>query len=315
MSNKRNLTLEDALNQEKAERKAKKTKKRRLVVGIIAGILVIPTAITGLTHFFANRNKNKNTNIDKPKSSVSTIDLSDMGKELIPEESKAIHEVIYGNTTGNIDKNKLVEKDDKIYVDKESANKADKVGETIIDTKDDTLVVKPDGTVEEKNPGYEVKDETGKVVDSGEGEIPKGYAWDSILEKYLPEEEVGKYVYADATYYDSEGNVALQEGDLVSKKTLTNAKKYLTTTKPQLGPQPTTSIEETIPATQPETQPTTSASIPNENGTYTDSYGNIWIDYESYVNGMLDFDNVYALEDGILRYDVNINEKVTQKVR
>lgn len=327
MSNKRNFTIEDALKQEKNERKAKKAKKRKLVVGIIAGILVIPIAITGLTHFFANRKKNQNTNTGKSKSSISTMNLSDMGNELIPEESKAINEVIYGATTGDIDKDKLVEKENKIYVDKESADKADKVGETTIDTKDDTLVVKPDGTVEEKNPGYEVKDETGKVVDSGEGEIPKGYAWDSVLEKYLPEEEVGKYVYADETYYDSEGNVALQEGDLVSKETLANAKKYLTTTKPQIQTQPTTIIEETNPSTskedtkpttQPETQPETSNCIPEENinnGIYTDSYGNVWIDYEAYVNGMLDFDNVYTLEDGILRYDAHINEKVTQKVR
>ena len=44
------------------------------------------------------------------------------------------------------------------------------------------------------------------------------------------------------------------------------------------------------------------------NGTYVDTYGNIWINYEAYVNGMLDMDSVYTEADGILRYDANINE-------
>ena len=73
-----------------------------------------------------------------------------MGNELIPEESKAVHEAIYGNTTGNIDKDKLVEKDGNIYVNQDSANNSNNVGNTSIDTNNDTLVVKPDGTVEEK---------------------------------------------------------------------------------------------------------------------------------------------------------------------
>lgn len=261
----------------------------RVVALIAAGAIAIGSTVAILVDWF----KKKNNNAPKtPNDSIVQID--DMGSELeFPENNTSK----YGNTTGNINVNDLVEKDGKIYKDKESADKSDQKGNTSFDNKNNTLV-EEDGKIKDKNENYEIKDESGNVIEKGDG-IPDGY---NKVEggNLLPE----GYIYSDATYYDNEGNVVLNKGEVVAKETLENAKKYLTTTKPEnKEPDSTTdtsSKEET-------TQPTTNEGKLNEDGTYT-IFGLTFrtkADFEQWViqgyEGYAEYDGVMMPEEEILK--------------
>lgn len=249
------------------------TKSKKFVISAVAltaaGVIVVTSGIAGLVNLFKKKN---NAEVPKtPKNSIVQVD--DMGTELeFPENNTSK----YGNTTGNINADELVEKNGKIYKDKDSADKADKKGNSSFDNKNNTLI-EEDGKIKDKTQGYEIKDDTGKVIEQGdleENKIPDGYAWDSVLKKYVLKEEVGKYVYADATYYDTEGNVVINKGEVVAKETLEKAKKYLTTTKPVKTETSSNTSSTTTSKTETSSKEETSSTTTNEgkvnaDGTYT----------------------------------------------
>ena len=285
-----------ASKSKKIKSKDERTKRnKKFIVGTIALFAASAITLTSLVATLVSCFKKKNNDVPKTLDN-SIVQIDDMGTELELSENNTSK---YGKTTGNIDANELAEKNGKIY--KDSADKSDKVGTSSVDTKGDSLVVE-DGKVKDKTDGYEIKDESGKVIENGD-DIPDGYK--EVEEgKLLPE----GYVYSDATYYNEEGNILLNKGDRVSKEKLEYIKKNFSTTKPSKTE--TSSITDT--SSKQET--TSNKGKVNTNGTYTDSYGNIWISYEDYVNGMLDLDGVYTKADGILRYSPNVNKNTEKQL-
>ena len=292
--------------------KKEKTKKsKKFVVGMVAlitaGVIVVTSGIAGIVSLFKKKNNNE---VPKtPENSIVQVD--DMGTELeFPETNTSK----YGNTTGNINADELVEKNGKIYKDKDSADKADKKGNSSFDNKNNTLI-EEDGKIKDKTQGYEIKDDTGKVIEKGdleENKIPDGYAWDSVLKKYVLKEEVGKYVYADATYYDTEGNVVINKGEVVAKETLEKAKKYLTTTKPVKTETASNTSSTTTSKIETSSKEETSSTTTNEgkvnaDGTYT-IFGLTFrtkADYEQWViqgyEGYAEADGIMMPEEEILK--------------
>lgn len=222
-------------------------------------------AVAGVFTLNSCKSKKASENAETTSASYS---ISDLGAPL--EVPTNLNGSRYGNATGNVDANKVVEgSDGRLYVDSDSASKASEVGQTKIDTKDDTLTVASDGTVQEKTPGYEIKDENGNVIATGEGEIPEGFVPDSNLGPgvNVQEEDANKYVIADADYYDkTTGDLIIAKGDVVSKETLERAKEKLTTIPPTSSIQATdevTILEETSNTqTQPKEEPDTNHCVP-----------------------------------------------------
>ena len=202
-------------NTRKKTRKSKKRKKT--LVRIIALLLAGATAVSC---FFAFRKKKTETK-DIPNSIAVSVD--DIG---VKEPDS-----IYGETTGNINKEDLVEKNGVIWKDQAAADKSNQVGKVVTDTKNNTLVVKSNGEVHEKEIGYEVKDNQGNVVASGSNEtgIPEGYAYDNNLESYVEKEDVNKFVTVDADYYDYNGELIFVKGETVSRETFNKIQNQLTT--------------------------------------------------------------------------------------
>lgn len=298
--------------------KVKTKKGKKIVVKTVAIVAAAAIALSAGIAGIVNHFKKKNNDVPKkPNNSISTMIIDDMGTEL---EFPKNNESKYSNVTGDIDVNKIVEKNDKLYVDKESADKSKDVGKTTIDTKNDTLKVDPDGKVKEKDKGYEIKDDKGNVIDKGDlgdNGIPDGYAYDSVLKKYLPKEEVGKYVYADATYYDEEGTVIIKKGDVVAKETLEKAKKYLTTTK-ATKKEPTSAPSSSTTTTNPtetttKTETTTDEGKVNANGTYT-IFGLTFESKADYEQWVLQGYEGYAEADGIMKSEEEILKQM-QKVK
>ena len=287
---------ERSLVNEKQEKPSIIKNKRKGIAGRIALIATAMfLALSPLMYYFGKKkNNDNNKNVTKTESTtdISTLDLTDLGDELAFKDEKEQKKDQYGNTTGKADLDKIVEKNGKIYVDQNSANRTNEVGKTTTDTKDNTLVVKPDGTVVEKNEGYEIKDESGNVIDSGNN----------------VEDMVNNFITLDRDYYDKDGSIAFRKGEQVDKDEFNNLKHLLITDLNDA----IDVEEETVTKSEQTTTPSPNPDSSNINGTYKDTYGNIWINYEAYVNGMLDMDNVYTEADGILRYDANINEN-TQK--
>lgn len=206
---------ENTVNTRKKARKAKKRKK--ILVRVIALLLA---GVTAVSCFFALRKK-KTAPTDIPSS--ITVSVDDIGvKET---------EGVYGETTGNINKEDLVEKNGVIWKDQAAADKANQVGKVVTDTKNDTLVVKPNGEVHEKEIGYEVKDNQGNVVASGSNEtgVPEGYVYDNNVGSYVSQEDVNKFVTVDADYYDCNGNLIFVKGETVLRETFNKIKNQLTT--------------------------------------------------------------------------------------
>ena len=263
MSKKRE-TLQDYLDgkveQENKIINTKNTnnKKQNKVTAIIALLLAGVTAI-GCFVGFKNK-KNKNNNEELTTTPIQTqFSIDNLGvEEEFPINSQ------YGNTTGDVKKENIVEKDGIYYADKESADNAHKVGQTSIDTQNGKLEVKPDGTVVDKETGFEVKDENGEVVTKGDNE----------------EDLLKDYIVLDRDYYYKDGTLAFKKGDIVNKKDFERVKKYLITDlKDVIKEETTTQVQQETTTTKPETttqpsttqQPTQSSSqgVVNSNGTYT----------------------------------------------
>ena len=214
--------VQEKQNEEKnvnTRKKARKTKKRKkILVRVIALILA---GVTAVSCFFALKKKKDDTK-DIPNS--ITVSVDDIGVEEI--------EGVYGETTGNINKEDLVEKNGVIWKDQAAADKSNQVGKVVTDTKNDTLVVKPNGEVHEKEIGYEVKDNVGNVVASGSNEtgVPEGYVYDNNVGSYVAQEDANKFVTVDADYYDYNGDIIFIKGETVLKETFNKIKSQLTTT-------------------------------------------------------------------------------------
>lgn len=287
-----------------------KNKKRKRVKGVFATIAVLIVAAGG---FIVGRfSRNFKTHNEKDSYSISSTDstsLSDLGKELESKpNSKDKKDKYNGYIKGS---------NGKLYADTESAKNADKVGNSIIDTQGGKLTVDSNGKVKEKDTGYEITDGKGNTIASGnetsDGKVD-GFEENKELGGTYEKGNIDENdVRADANYYDQDGNLIISKGELIEKASLEWAKQNLSTTKP------TKQEEETQKATTSSTSTSTTTnsnqSGTNADGTYTDAYGNIWISYQDYISGALDFDNVYTLGDGILRYDANLNENTNQKVK
>ena len=107
--------------------------------------------------------------MDRKKITIYQIDINDLG---VAYEDPTLEtgKPEYGETTGNVNKDDIVEKDGINWKDKEAADNSDDVGKTEIDDKDGTLEVKPDGDVFEKEQDYEIKDADGNIKEEGSNE-------------------------------------------------------------------------------------------------------------------------------------------------
>ena len=288
-----------------------KTNKKGFIIGVIAGVLSLITAATVVvSHLGRKKNTTKTTN--------TSISISDMGTELeVPKEVYSN----FGETTGKIDKNKLVEKDGKIYADQESANKSDKVGTVITDTEGGVLKVEEDGTVKETEKGYEIVDEeTETIIQSGE--VNK----DGSVDNYEKNEELGgtfekedntdNLVRADADYYNEEGSCIIHKGDLLSKEALEYAKNNLSTVSTKVSSNATSSVTSsntTSSVTSSNTSSTANQGVINKDGTYT-IFGLTFESQSDYQQWVLQGFEGYAEVDGIMKSAEEI-QKQTQKVK
>jgi len=323
-----------------------KKKRKKIFTGIGAGVVAAAIAITGLVHVIKRNKKNINNN----KPTYSTIDTT---PTIVPEKQASIDDLgvpyanptlptkkpQYGNTTGNIKKEDLTEKNNTTWKDKEAANNSSNVGKTEIDDKNGTLEVKPNGDVFVKEEGYEIKKEDGTVIEGTITEsdkqdveigtngtvLPPGYVHDENLDKDVVEEDVNKFVYCDSNYYDSTGQLVYEKGELISKDDLELAKQLLTITKPVIETQPEivvpeTTVPETIvpETTVPETTITEETFVPtqgvvNADGTYTidgitfESKADYeqWV-IQGYEGYGMDLDGIMKPEDEII---ANYNQK------
>lgn len=317
----------------------KKSKKK-----IVEWILIISSVIVSIVAAIVYLVKNKNQKTTAPVSITSpTVEptkdavLGDLGIVITPTPTPTNkNDKVYGDTPGDIKQEEIVQKGDKNYKDQTAVDKSDMVGNIITDTKNGTLEVKPNGEVHIKNDiGYEVKDENGAVIDSGSNNtgIPDGDVYDKNLDSYVKEEDLNKYIYLDADYYDKKGNLVLKKGTLIAKETLEKLKNELNlTTLNSATKQPVASTSTPIPTTTPTEKPT-STSIPtttptqkptstsnptttptqkpnldefggvvNEDGTYTID-GLTFIDKDTFItiiNGECDETSIRYNEDGIV---------------
>ena len=297
------------------------SKKKTKVVKVIAGVMVAIMAAGGATWYALQSLFKKETASNNPYSVTST-DLSDLGKELTNK----------GNTKKETEKDKnngYVEKNDKLYVDEESAKNADKVGTSKVDTQNGKLTVDSDGKVKEKDKGFEIKDQPGNVIESGnensDGTID-GYEKNEELGGVFEKEDItSDVVVADSNYYDQDGNLIISKGEFLEKSSLEWAKQNLSTTKPtkkQEETQATSSAKEetkTPTSSKEETQTTTSASstqeqgVINPDGTYT-IYGQTYVNKDTfYAIASSDLDEIDIYIDSNGNINLKTNEK--QKVR
>ena len=330
----------------------KKIKNTNITVKVIAlvsaGIIAITSGVVVLVNSFKGK---KNTTSSTPSTSISdtTMDINDLGVELeIPKEEKKSK---YENPTGKVNVDKVVEKNDKIYVDKESADKSNKVGNTSTDTKGGTLKVDKDGKVTEKTEGYEIKDDKGNVVekgDMGENDIPSNFEENKDLGgTYEKEDDTSNLTYSDANYYDEYGNLVLAKGDLVEKERLEYAKKHYSTKKPTVKESTSSSSskeqtsskievistpsyssknetsstpsssskEQTSSATTTTSSTTSSEGKVNVDGTYT-IYGTTYADkatFEQIAMSDLETLDLYLDEKGVLH--IKAEEKAKQLIK
>ena len=314
-------TIDEQLDRKFAKKQEKK-EKRGAITRIVAAVLAFAATI-GLSIFLIKKNHNKNnenvksnTNITKEVDNTEdtkqtlydekSVGIRKLGKELELPTKENSNKPKYGETvTGNVDINEIVEKNNTIWKDQTAADNSNNVGKAVVDTnhitnsdgtvKDTTLVVDGNGDVKVSEQGYEIVDENDTIIDSGNSDIPVGYAWDDVIGGYVPVEEVGKYVKADKDYwgYDNNGKayIVIYKDEVILKSQLENAKATLYTTKPEdinvVG-------SETI---APETE--APEEVINENGTYT-VYGLTFETKEDYEQWVIQGFEGYVLIDGIM---------------
>ena len=353
----------------KAKQQKKKLNKKGVIVSVVAFITAaFVTACSAMGLSKRNKKNNDTSSNDYSVSQDYVLDsttsndtlstqsnvvydtnINDLGDEL--EFKKQDQSKKYGDTTkGKVDKDKIVEKDDKLYVDQNAADKSNEVGDTKTDLQDGKLVEETnengETVVKEKDEYYEVKDEDGKVVDSGKGEIPSGYVWDEQLGAYVTENNCGKFVVLDKNYYgyyeDENGNMqyglAFPKGSLVSVESYKNLDKYFTTyydsskelnddnktesnpsedTNPNLGSPEDPGNDSSEPEIDDQPQIETEEGVINPDGTYT-IYGLTFRSKTEYEQWVAQGYEGFIKKDGIMipeeEKDNNINNVGYQKV-
>ncbi len=229
---------------------------------------------------------------------ADSVNLNDLGVELeFPkvEDNKVENDKNYGEVSGRVDKNEIVE-DNKgtIWKNEEAKDKSKDIGKEVIDDQNGTLTTDAEEKVVEKEPGNEVIHEDGTIT-TGEGSVPAGYTWDNARGEYVKDEDVGKYIYSDKDFYTSDGELMIMVGDLVTRETYDRACRELLTTKPV---SPETTVDNSN--NQEETTP---------NITYTDSHGNAWLSYEDYLKCIENIAGIAQNPDGLLYF----NEELARK--
>lgn len=300
----------------KREKNKPKKKKRGLVLAIVAGVLVLTTAISGIAIGISKLlGRNKNTkNSDRVKSTVSTVNLNDMGETLDFPNEDEMNQPIYGETTGEVDVNEIISTVDPktgkvtIWKNAEAKEKSKNIGKKETDTKNGTLTITSNGTVKEKAEGYQVIDEkTGSVIASGNGNIPAGKVWDPEVNAYVDPSEVGKYVILTKDYKDpATGAVVFKKGYQVEKTTLARFEEYVKNYNSQQSSQTTqssttTSTSTPAPATveTPKEQTSSVSGKTNADGTYTVN-GLTFKSKADYEQWIIQGYEGYDLVDGIM---------------
>lgn len=324
------------------ENNEKKSKKRKgIIISIIALCLAGVTAFT--TFLIKGKNKVKVESSKTPTTStvddieedikndidLNTLSLSDLGIELEIELESAgeiAQKNEYVNPSGNINKDKIVEKDGTLWVSEEAAEKADEIGKVVINGE---TVSSSNGNNNENNNvttnqiDYVIKDEKGKEITSGNIEvstkrttpdgtvIPYGYAWDEGRNEIVPEEDVGKYVY------DSDGDLVFANKQTQNSNTTTTTTSKTSTTT-TTSPKSTTTTSASKNTTTTTTQPTTTqkdslGGLVNADGTYT-IYGTTYMNKETFEAFILDEDSSlnFGYLNGIIYPKSYLDELVSQ---
>lgn len=141
---------------------------------------------------------------------ISTVDIDSIGSKISFPDEKSENNTNTKKSSTTTPTNKPTSKTTaKIDIDGKKV---------VIDTKNDTLVVTPEGKVKEKAEGYEIKDTTGKVIETGQGSVPQGKVWDEEQKAYVDPSDLGKYTVLDTNYYDkTTKQLVLEKGILVEK--------------------------------------------------------------------------------------------------
>lgn len=260
---------------------------RRSNLAVLAILLAALIAITSVLLKGKKKKESNSKNETKIVNDVSST-IGSLGMELeFPTMDDAKKE--YGTTTGNVDKTKLVEENNTIWINETAKDNSKNIGKVVIDTKNGSLEIKSNGTVYEKDIDYVIKDDKGNTIDSGiisDNGIPDGYAWDNNLGEYVKKEEVGLYIYCDEDYYDLNGELIFSKGDKVSIDTFNRMKKDLVTEK--RNEDPTVKVEtEILPVDKESNEVTKDNGVINPDGTYT-IYGITYeskADYQAFVMG------------------------------
>ena len=271
------------------------TKKRIISFALVATVFASAMGLAGC-------GKKAKTEKKDTTSTVTEYTLDDVGVSLeMPETEEEINKPNYGSVvTGNIDTSKLVESNGTTWVNSDAAQNSKNVGKKETDTKNDTLYVDSKGTVKQKEKEYEVVNSTGSVIESGKGDILENKVYDNEQKAYVDEEKAGKYVYADANYYDkTTGELRIAKGSLMLKERLEEAKKTFTT-NPTVNQNNTSSVTSNQNTASSQQQESEDGKY-NSNGTYT-IYGLTFeskADFEQWV--INDGEGYVRDTDGVMR--------------
>lgn len=323
----------------KLNRKKKNKRKRKgIIISSIALLLAFATGLTSCIKRKTGYESPKNT-ITKTMSrlkyefpeniivntqndnKIETSSLANLGVEL---EFQKEDKKEYSSTSGNINVNNIVEDENgTTWVDQEAESKKDEVGKVVTDTQGGTLEIKPDGDVYEKDPSYQIVDDNGNVKEEGKLDddgIPAGYAWDSVIEKYIPEDEVGKYVK------DSEGNIWLKEDYEAYLKSLETEETTKTETEfipmepvivEEITSEPVESAEPELPEESESTTPIPEETEPSTGYYYDEISGLTFQSKEHYDQWVLQDFEGYGIINGIMvpKTDemIKADEKVLKK--
>lgn len=309
-----NQKFEEVQNKKLEENNNNKKGKKGFVVAVVAVILA---AFTALTAFILSKKNNK---ANVPDTTVPTVSTTLLEEDTSLDELGEVYDELmtngqnqYGNTTGDVDVDNIVEKDGVIWADQEAANNSDKVGQGIIDDKEDSLEITPDGEVLEKEEGYEINKEDGSTGTMDKDEFDDNYVYDENLDSTVEKEDANKFVEVDADYYNLNGELVYAKGERVTKETFEKIKNdvNLTTTKPVINED---STEPEITEPEPnETQVDSYGGIINPNGTYT-VYGTTYMDKATFEAFILD-ENAsqnFGYYNGVI-YPVSVLENINQK--
>ena len=218
------------------------------------------------------------------------INLSTLGDELSP---KAIKNDV--KVTGNVNPETIVNGNGVNYVDEEALNKSNNVGKTIVDTNNGQYYVTNDGKVKENETGNNIVDGKGNTTYEGSSNIPEGYVYDEEQKAYVEKEEAGKYVTLTSNYYDKNGNLVFENGELVSKDAYASIEEDI-----KNGKLTKTKVEKVEPTKEAQTEEVKKEEgKTNSNGTYS-IYGLTFETKADYDQWVIQGYEGYVEVDGIM---------------